>query len=205
MVDNGYHKWACLIPPHKFPSTRDDVLWSEWVESVRKDVECFFGKLKARWQFLKVANRCHSAKTIEKAFECCCIIHNKLLDQSAGKQEDADDALEAHLDALDPNQNDPSEEAWEQEDVVLGEAGARKKIRPPDEPQAELSMFNYKTFATIRGAHFGAGCMDFDKLRRALTNSFLIQYYKGEVSWPQRMLRRRENGAKSKGVHLARH
>ena len=200
LVDNGYHRWACLVPPHKFPPTRDDVLWSEWVESVRKDVECFFGKMKARWQFLKVANRSHSAKTIECAFQCCCIIHNMLLDQSTDKRENADEATELLLNALDPNLNDPTEEVWEQEEATVlddhsppprdgEEASGRKRPRTLEENQAvpELTMFNFKILATARGAHFGAGYSDFDKLRRAITNNFLNHHVPKHVPSPHRL------------------
>jgi Plant transposon protein len=44
LCDGGYHKWTCMINPMKHTSCRDDRLWSEWVESTRKDVECVFGK-----------------------------------------------------------------------------------------------------------------------------------------------------------------
>ena len=44
LCDGSYRKWACIINPMKHTSFRDDRLWSEWVESTRKDVECLFGK-----------------------------------------------------------------------------------------------------------------------------------------------------------------
>jgi hypothetical protein len=57
--------------PFKQPTSRPEILWSEWGESVRKDVECFFGILKARFWF--------SAETIQDAFRCCAILHKMLL------------------------------------------------------------------------------------------------------------------------------
>ena len=53
IVDNGYQKWSFLIPPSKSSNNRDEILWSEWLESIRKDVECFFGVLKARFRLLR--------------------------------------------------------------------------------------------------------------------------------------------------------
>jgi hypothetical protein len=201
LADNGYHKWACLIPPHKFPSSRDDVLWSEWIESVRKDIECYFGKIKARWQFLKSANRCHSVEIIEKAFQCCCILHNMLLDQSEAMAEDPNEANTVHLEALDPNFDDPDEVAWEQAveqavEIVVEHASGAKRQLPLEDAQAnELTMFNFKTLSTKEGVQFSAGFSDFDKLRRALTNSFLVQFYSGKVSWPQRMANKKQKSA----------
>jgi hypothetical protein len=49
MVDNGYLKWPVTMPPFKTSSNRDEVQWSQWLESMRRDVECTFGILKGRW------------------------------------------------------------------------------------------------------------------------------------------------------------
>ena len=46
LCDNGYHKWAVLMEPSKNSSTQEEYQWSEMVESLRKDIECFFGILK---------------------------------------------------------------------------------------------------------------------------------------------------------------
>jgi hypothetical protein len=38
--DGGFIESSCFIDPDHQRMTREAVLWSEWVESVRKDVEC---------------------------------------------------------------------------------------------------------------------------------------------------------------------
>ena len=38
IVDNGYHNWSCTVPPIPNSSSRIEIRWSEWVESMRKDV-----------------------------------------------------------------------------------------------------------------------------------------------------------------------
>jgi hypothetical protein len=54
MVDNSYLKWPVTMPPFKTSSNHpDEVWWSQWLESMRKDVECIFGILKGRWRILK--------------------------------------------------------------------------------------------------------------------------------------------------------
>jgi hypothetical protein len=50
MVDNGYLRWSTTIPPYKAALQRDQLQWSEWLESMRKDVECTFGILKGRFR-----------------------------------------------------------------------------------------------------------------------------------------------------------
>ena len=48
IVDNGYLPWSVTIPPMKRSSLRTEIRFSEWLESLRKDVECVFGILKSR-------------------------------------------------------------------------------------------------------------------------------------------------------------
>lgn len=45
IVDNGYVERSTLVPPSKCYMTYDDMRWSKWLESMRKDVECFFGEI----------------------------------------------------------------------------------------------------------------------------------------------------------------
>ena len=79
IVDGGYHKWRCLQCPLKHTSIPKDALWSKWVESVRKDVECVFGILKDRFRCLKLPIYLHDENVIDNMFFTCCILHNMLL------------------------------------------------------------------------------------------------------------------------------
>lgn len=60
-------------------SNRDQRYWSEWMESVRKDVECLFGRLKSRFRFLKNSIELHQQAQIDNVFFTCCILHNMIL------------------------------------------------------------------------------------------------------------------------------
>ena len=42
IVDNGYLTRSCTVPPMKNTLYKDEMMWSKWIESVRKDVECTF-------------------------------------------------------------------------------------------------------------------------------------------------------------------
>jgi hypothetical protein len=79
ICDNGYHKWKSMIAPLGLTSVREERLWSEGLESVRKDVECTFGVMKARFRSLRYEVRLHSPHEIESLWFCCCILHNMLL------------------------------------------------------------------------------------------------------------------------------
>jgi hypothetical protein len=78
LVDGGYHKWRIMQCPMKHTVIEEEIRWSEFAESVRKDVECSFGILKKRFQFLKNAIQWHSKSDIDNAVFSCVILHNML-------------------------------------------------------------------------------------------------------------------------------
>jgi hypothetical protein len=53
IVNNGYLDWSCTVPLMKHPTSYQQIRFSEWMESMRKDVECTFGILKGRFLLLK--------------------------------------------------------------------------------------------------------------------------------------------------------
>ena len=57
IVDNGYLNWSTTVPPMKSSCSRTNVRFSQWLESIRKDVECTFGILKGRFRILKTGIR----------------------------------------------------------------------------------------------------------------------------------------------------
>ena len=78
LVDGGYHKWRIMQCPLKHTVEEDKARWSEFAESVRKDVECSFGILKKRFQLLKSAINWHEKTDIDNAVFSCVILHNML-------------------------------------------------------------------------------------------------------------------------------
>lgn len=85
ICDGGYHKIPAMICPLTFRMEMKEVFWSEWVESVRKDVECTFGILKQRFRILKNSYQGHSLDYLENVFVVCCMIHNILLIVDGGE------------------------------------------------------------------------------------------------------------------------
>jgi hypothetical protein len=53
IVDGGYQSAPCLVDPMHDANGVKEVHWSEFLESVRKDVECAFGILKTRFRMLR--------------------------------------------------------------------------------------------------------------------------------------------------------
>ena len=80
IVDNGYLAWPTTIPPVKDTCNRSELRFSQWLEALRKDVECTFGILKGRWRILKTGIRVHNTEASDNIWMTCCALHNFLLD-----------------------------------------------------------------------------------------------------------------------------
>ncbi|CAM9206972.1 unnamed protein product [Ascophyllum nodosum] len=52
-------------------------MFSKWLESVRKDVECFFGRVKG-FRILKLPLLLRQKIAIDNIWFTCCILHNLL-------------------------------------------------------------------------------------------------------------------------------
>lgn len=80
IVDNGYLRWSVTVPPFKVTNLIDEIRWSKWVESMRKDVECTFGIMKGRFRILKTGIRMDGINAVDNVWFTCCALHNWLLD-----------------------------------------------------------------------------------------------------------------------------
>jgi hypothetical protein len=78
LVDNGYPDWSTLVAPVTYSCNEDLRKWSRMMESVRKDIECTFGKLKKRFGIL-LRYRMQSTDTLDDIMFTCGAIHNMLL------------------------------------------------------------------------------------------------------------------------------
>ena len=79
IVDNGYLTWSCTVPPFGVTNNVDEIRWSKWLESMRKDVECTFGILKGRWRILKARVQIHGVDSVHYIWFTCCALHNLYL------------------------------------------------------------------------------------------------------------------------------
>ena len=66
---------------------RDQARWSEWLESMRKDVECVFGILRGRFRILKAGIRMHGVDVADSIWLTCCALHNWLLEKDGHTSE----------------------------------------------------------------------------------------------------------------------
>eukprot|EP00041_Stephanoeca_diplocostata_P002411 m.26314 g.26314 ORF g.26314 m.26314 type:complete len:162 (+) comp13308_c0_seq1:844-1329(+) len=70
----------------------DTTLWSKWVMSVRKDVECVFGRLKGRFRTLKIPSRLHDISDVSMSFKAACVLYNWNLNSAAQNALELDDS-----------------------------------------------------------------------------------------------------------------
>ncbi|KAI2513254.1 Plant transposon protein [Fragilaria crotonensis] len=80
IVDNGYLEWSTMVPPLRGSCNRSELRFSQWLESMRKDIACTFGILKGHsWQILKTGIRLHNTEVSDNIWLMCCALHNMLL------------------------------------------------------------------------------------------------------------------------------
>ena len=79
IVDGGYPKESWLMDPFGLACTMEEKRYSEWLESVRKDIECAFGIIKGRFRLFMQAIQFHKFHQIENAWKAAIMLHNMLI------------------------------------------------------------------------------------------------------------------------------
>ena len=62
--------------PIKFSTNQKELMWSTRLESVRKDVECTFGVLTARFRILQSRIKFQHQSKVDNVFVASCVLHN---------------------------------------------------------------------------------------------------------------------------------
>lgn len=75
--DNGYLRYPTMMEPSKYSETIEEQNWSEMLESLRKDVEKFYGELKQEFAILKYGVRFNCLDNVDDIFQTCCAMHNQ--------------------------------------------------------------------------------------------------------------------------------
>jgi DDE superfamily endonuclease len=204
IVDNGYLRWPTTIPPMKDAFNKSEQRFSQWLESLRKDVECTFGILKGRWRILKTGIRCHNTEVADNVWMTCCALHNHLLD----------------VDGLSSKWNDGIASAYEKDDGQFQDddipLAIRRLVDPAGNEGHRLRMFDGSRFglrdADCRGdddqdneeienvdpnrtellklplvrSGTSVSAINFHQFRAMLIDNFNIAFHKNELKWPRR-------------------
>lgn len=179
LCDGGYHKWPCVINPMKHTSNRDDGLWSEWVESTKKDVECVFGILKGCFRFIRHGILLQSQDKIDTIFFTCCILHNLIL-EADGLDRRWEQSVE--WDRLNPQSNN-SDTGYDEEDSARAQSISLQELRILERVEQYRSATESEDFNGNEVVE--EVDENFEPKRKLLIDHFKKAYDSGLVCWPR--------------------
>ena len=196
LVDNGYHNWAITVPPMKRTTRRTEIRFSQWLESMRKDVECTFGILKGRWRVLKAGIRIHGIEDADRIWKTCCALHNWLLEidgldsqWEAGARSDWEGELGQHDSqdvhfiptAIDRLLNPAEARNYDTSGIGPGDdrSTASSVVAEEDEDEAAVAVVAPDGRRVVRR-------MTMKVFRAKLVTHFDIAFKRQEIRWPTR-------------------
>ena len=184
LSDNGYPTtFSMLIRPILAQTSPLEFYFSEFVESARKDIECFFGITKQRFRFLKNAIRYHNPLTIENAFKVAGVLHNMLLSYDHYINASLED-IESTFTNLCPNKFDytAQDNAEDEADADFEENVVRKIITFPALFKSKASgnyiLNSFPSFTAL-------GNLTLSQTTRIFVQNFNYQFQIGELFWPK--------------------
>jgi hypothetical protein len=76
LVDGIYPKYSRFVRGFKAPVTDEEVRFTGWQESARKDIERAFGVIQSKWKVLSFPIQAMDRKSIASMVATCIILHN---------------------------------------------------------------------------------------------------------------------------------
>ncbi len=202
IVDNGYLEWSSTIPPFKNSSSRSEIRFSQWLESLHKDVECTFGILKNRWRILKTGIPMHNTEVADNVWLTCCALHNMLLNVdglSTGWQDGVPSyrQVEANgqFDLSDMPRaiqrlSSPSEvrDFQTMDRSSCGRGRPHADDRGVEEEEVVVNDNDHNQIGNDRSSRVVSVTeLSHREFRGILVDNFNILYHQGRVSWPKRL------------------
>jgi hypothetical protein len=209
ITDGGYQPLSCFVNPNVNRNDRAAVVWSEFAESVRKDIECTNGIIKSRFRYFWYGVRSQKYYVINAAMETACILHNMLLildGYDIGAWELNVDWSDITLDPsyweVPLNEERPLgavadelavHEEIEAEDVNIAVPFAG--LPGPDEegaiaPQLAIHLGNRNNNQNVVRPAIVIPIAQPEVLRRYLITHFDVSYRLGRLQWPKSMQQR---------------
>ena len=188
MVDNGYLSWSCTVPPDNNATRYDFIRFSEWLESMRKDVECLFGIMKGRFAILRYGFRFQSIVDCDKMWLSCCSLHN-MLHEIDGLHLNWEDGVRpdwerSYNPSFDINSNLSIPFAIERLNRQVNEEYNTNDNESYVEDITHISSLCDKY--TVDGSRI-VSKMPLSLFRKCLVNHFDIRYKRNDIVWPKRM------------------
>jgi len=179
--DNGYLNWACMMEPSKISSSVAEANWSEMVESLRKDVECTFGILKALFAILKYGSRFTDMRVMDNIFKTCCTIYNQKLLARGGDEPwvhlSTFEAGERNLSVVEEDTNSNYPDIFNRLEVE------RSNVRALDFEMSGIGPGD--DILHVRDTPSSKQQLSHNERKQALITHFAVALGKGEVIWPR--------------------
>jgi hypothetical protein len=197
IVDNGYLDWSTTVPPIKKSNSRAEIRFSQWLESLRKDVECAFGILKGRWRVLKTGIRVHNTEAADNMWLTCCALHNMLLDVdglSAGWQNGVPSHWELAGGNFDQNDIPESIRRLLSPDAIrtydqstCGYSCQQSNGNNSSETSDILADERGNCFALAPNAQVAVNDISLCHFRAMLVENLNVLFHEKKVVWPKRL------------------
>jgi len=171
LVDNGYLDWSVTVPPFTCPLTFADIRFSQWLESMRKDVECTFGILKKRWTILSKGVQAQSIEDADRVWKTCCALHNFLLNVDG-----YDEMWEGEI----PSQPDDDYTCFAIDRLNNPVMGPASQGAPCGSQTFQIPTPINQTAREVRK-------MDLKDFRMKLVEHFDILFHHHQIVWPTRV------------------
>ena len=160
------------------------MLWSEWIESIRKDVECFFGVLKSRFRYFRNGIRYHSREVVEQAFKTACCLHNMLLLFDGLTGFNSKEWQNVDWNELDPDAKDVDENDERMDDLEIEDERDDLDLNPHTP-----TVCIQEDILESNNIHETVTLFKYDEpkqvLKEKLQQSFTVQWIKGKLQWPR--------------------
>lgn len=172
LTDNGYLPWSVTMPPSKNCDSIREIRWSQWLESMRKDVECTFGMLKKRFWCLDSGIDVGKISDEDNIFLTCCALHNMI----------------SNIDQMD--------EEWDG-DIAMSDGNdnfALSRLRSPDGVTDEATVIT-DTPTMVEDdepTHRIVNVKDLNQsvFKKRLIKHFDILFQQNKIVWPKRLKKR---------------
>ena len=177
VVDGGYLEETIMICGFPASSVPMEYKFTDWVASVRKDVECFFGILKARWRWFRNPITVHFQTTIDDAFITACIFHNMILRHDGLDRRWED---EVNWNNIDPGDNDEQVDASNDDDPLFVPTVHTA-------PTPFVPTYVHDIIPPTHPAHYHDenGRFHFQYFRDLLAKHLSFTYRLGKLRWPK--------------------
>ncbi len=169
LTDNGYLPWPVTMPPSKNSGSIMETRWSQWLESMRKDVECTFGMLKKRFRCLDHGIDIGSIEDCDNVFLTRCALHNLIL-----KIDERDKVWEGEVQMDDQDNFAMNRLRNPEGNTISNNEG------DTNETEIDASQNNDNTINVVRNLQQSI-------FKKKLIEHFDIMFQQNKIVWPQRV------------------